>query len=58
MMKKSTLKLALRRETLRLLAEIDLGRIVGGGNPDAEMMDTEGPNTTCVVQAAAQAADP
>ena len=56
-MKKSTLKLVIRRETLRVLAEMDLVRVVGG-NPDARLMDTEGPNNTCVVQAAALPAKP
>ena len=59
-MKKSTTTLALRRETLRLLTEIDLV-CVAGGNADtggvnnacalvknAPMMDTEGPNSTCI----------
>lgn len=54
MMKKSTPKLALRHETLRVLAGLDLALVVGG-NPDAQLMDTEGPNKTCVVaQAPAQ----
>ena len=56
MKKKSTLKLAFRGETLRVLAELDLVR-VAGGNPDARLMDTEGPNTGCqIVQPAAQPA--
>ena len=55
-MKKSTLKLAIRRETLKVLAEMDLVR-VEGGNPDAPLMDTGGPNTGCpIVQPAAQPA--
>jgi hypothetical protein len=57
-MKKSTLKLVIRGETLRVLAEMDLVRVVGG-NPDARLMDTEGPNTGCpLVQPAAQPAKP
>ncbi len=44
-MKKSTTKLLLRSETLRVLAELDLAR-VAGGSPG--LMGTEGPNTTCV----------
>ncbi|MGH2907177.1 MAG: hypothetical protein ACRDKI_10475 [Solirubrobacterales bacterium] len=49
-MKKATIKLALRYETLRVLAQVDLVRIAGaGGNPDAQLMDTGGANTTCVV---------
>jgi hypothetical protein len=56
-MKKSTTKLVLRRETLRALGQIDLAR-VAGGNTDAQMMGTEGPNTTCVVAQAAQGDKP
>ena len=57
-MKKSTLKLAIRRETLQVLAEMDLVRIAGG-NPDAQLMDTGGPNTGYqIVQPAAQPAKP
>ena len=56
-MKKSTLKLVIRRETLRVLAEMDLVRVVGG-NPDARLMDTEGPNTSCPLVQAAQPAKP
>ena len=57
-MKKSTLKLAIRRETLRVLAELDLVR-VGGGNADAQLLGTEGPATGCqIVQLAAQPAKP
>lgn len=52
MMKKSTCKLAIRRETLRALAQLDLAR-VAGGNPDAQQLGTEGPATGCPFQAAA-----
>ena len=51
-MKKSTHKLAIRRETLRALAHLDLVR-VAGGNPDAQQMDTVNPETGCPFQAAA-----
>jgi len=51
-MKKSTLKLSVRRETLLVLAEMDLVR-VAGGNPDARQMDTVNPETGCPFQAAA-----
>jgi hypothetical protein len=47
-MKKSTLKLVIRRETLRVLAEIELVRVAGGGNADAQLLDTGGgPATGC-----------
>jgi hypothetical protein len=47
MMKRSTLKLVIRRETVRVLAELDLGR-VAGGSPDPRLMDTGGsPANTC-----------
>jgi len=55
-MKKSTLKLVVRRETLRVLDEMDLVQIVGG-NPDARL-DTGGPNTSCPLVQAAQPAKP
>jgi hypothetical protein len=45
-MKKSTLKLVIRRETLRLLAGMDLVR-VGGGNADAQQLDTGNAGTGC-----------
>ena len=51
-MRKSRLKLAIRRETLRALAQLDLVR-VAGGNPDAQQMDTGSPETGCPLQAAA-----
>jgi hypothetical protein len=44
--KKSTHKLAIRREALRVLAELNLAR-VAGGNPDAALQGTGGPNTSC-----------
>ena len=48
MMKRSTLKLVIRRETVRVLAQLDLGRVAGGG-PDPQLMDTGGgANNTCV----------
>jgi hypothetical protein len=50
-MKKATLKLEIRRETLRVIAELDLVRVAAGG-PDAQLMDTGGPNHTCVAQLA------
>ncbi len=45
-MKRSTRKLVIRRETLRALADLDLVRIAGG-NPDAPLQGTGGPNTSC-----------
>ena len=45
-MKKSTHKLAIRRETLRALAHLDLVR-VAGGNPDAQQAGTGSPETGC-----------
>ena len=56
-MKKSTLKLVIRRETLRFLTEVELHRADGGndatGGPvtecvNAPRMDSEGPVTGCV----------
>lgn len=53
-MKKSTLKLSIRHETLRVLARLDLVRVVGG----SQLMDTGGsPANTCVVRANAGNAD-
>lgn len=52
MMKKSTLKLTIRRETLRALAQLDLAR-VAGGNQDAQRFDTDNPETGCPLQVAA-----
>jgi hypothetical protein len=45
-MKKSTLKLPIRRETLRALAQLDLVRVVGGEG-DAPLAGTGGANETC-----------
>jgi hypothetical protein len=51
-------RLVIRRETVRMLAELDLIR-VAGGNPDAPLMDTEGsPAETCVHAPAAVPAKP
>jgi len=58
-MKKLTLKLAIRRETIRALAQLDLVRVVAGANPDAQLMDTGSPITGCpLTQAAALPAKP
>jgi WD40 repeat protein len=56
-MKKSTPKLGIRRETLRVLAELELVR-VAGGNPDAQLFDSEGPATGCPLVQAALPAKP
>ncbi len=57
-MKKSTFKLVIRREVLRVLAEMDLVR-VAGGNPGAQQVGTGGAETGCpLVQAAAVPAKP
>lgn len=56
MMKKATLKLGIRRETLRVLGELDLVRAAAGG-PDAQLMDTADVAKTCVIQANAGNAD-
>jgi hypothetical protein len=45
-MKRTTLKLVIRREALRVLAELDLAR-VAGGNPDVQQLDTVNPETGC-----------
>lgn len=47
-MKKTTLKLAIRRETLRVLAGMELALVAGGGNPDAQLLDTGNAGTGCV----------
>jgi hypothetical protein len=58
MMKKTPLKLVVHREVVRVLAQLDLARVIGA-NPDARLMDTEsrantcamdteGPNHTCI----------
>jgi hypothetical protein len=49
-MKKATLRLGIRRETIKVLAELDLARAAAGG-PDAQLMDTGDIARTCVVQA-------
>ena len=49
-MKKATLRFGIRRETIRVLAELDLMRVAAGG-PDAQLMDTGDIARTCVVQA-------
>src|SRR4051812_42720975 len=58
-MQKSTLKLVIHRETIRALSQLELVRVAAGANPDAQLMDTEGPATGCpLAQAAAQPAKP
>jgi hypothetical protein len=57
MMKKAILKLVIRRETLRVLTELDLVR-VAGGNADAQPLGTEGPATGCQIVQAAQLTKP
>jgi hypothetical protein len=58
-MKKSTLKLVIRRETLRALVQLDLLQVAAGANPDAQQAGTGGAETGCpFVQAAAQPAKP
>ncbi len=49
-MKKATLRIGIRRETIRVLSELDLVRVAAGG-PDAQLMDTHDIARTCVVQA-------
>jgi hypothetical protein len=53
-MKKATLKLGIRRETLRVLGALDLVHAAAGG-PDVRVMDTGDINRTCVAQALAPA---
>jgi hypothetical protein len=50
-MKKAKLRLGIRRETLRVLGELDLVRAAAGGGPDVRVMDTEDIARTCVAQA-------
>lgn len=57
MMKKATLKLGIRRETLRVLGKLDLVRAAAAGGSDAQLMDTADVAKTCVVQANAGNAD-
>ena len=47
-MKKATLRLGIRGETIRVLAQLDLVRVAAGG-PDAQLMDTADVAKTCVV---------
>jgi hypothetical protein len=42
-----TLKLVVRRETLRVIASVELVRIVGGGSPDGQLFDTASPVNGC-----------
>jgi hypothetical protein len=46
MMKKSRLKLTVRRDTIRALAGVELAR-VAGGIPGAEQFDSAGPVSGC-----------
>ena len=57
-MKKSTLKLVIRRETIRSLAQLDLSRVAAGANPDAQLAGTVNPETGCAFVQAAQPAKP
>lgn len=53
-MKKATLKLGIRRETLRVLASLELRR-VAAGSANVQLRDTGDDNRTCVAQAQALA---
>jgi hypothetical protein len=53
-MKKATLKLGIRLETIRVLGSLDLARAAAGG-PNARLMDSGDINRTCVAQAFADA---
>jgi hypothetical protein len=58
-MKKSTLKLVIRRETIRTLSQLDLVLVATGANPDAQQAGSGGPETGCpFVQPAALPAEP
>lgn len=57
MMKKSTRKLAIRHETLRVLAELDLS-LVAGGDTGAQQAGTGGPETGCPIVKAADSVGP
>ncbi len=46
-MKKSTFTLAIRRETLRVLAGMELVGVAGGGGPDGQQFDTGNAGTGC-----------
>lgn len=56
-MKKSTRRLRICGETLRVLAALDLARVAAGG-PDIQLMDTGGPNNTCVQAARVDSGGP
>jgi hypothetical protein len=49
-MKKATLKLGIRCETIRVLGSLELVRAAAGG-PDAQLLDTGDIARTCAVQA-------
>ena len=49
-MKKATRRIGIRRETIRVLSELDLGRVAAAGL-DVQLMDTHDIARTCVVQA-------
>jgi hypothetical protein len=51
MTKKSTRKLAIRSETIRAIARMDLVLVAAGAN--TQLADTEGANQGCQFQAAA-----
>lgn len=58
-MKKSPLKLMIRRETVRALSQLDLVLVAAGGNPDVQQMDTGNAGTGCpFIPAAMQPAKP
>jgi hypothetical protein len=54
-MKKPTLKLAVRRETLRVLAGMELVRVTGGGAQVALLLDSADPVASCAMIAIAKA---
>jgi hypothetical protein len=51
MMRRSTRKLAIRSETIRAIARMDLVLVAAGAN--TQLADTEGANKGCLLQAAA-----
>jgi hypothetical protein len=57
MMKRSTLKLTICRETLRVLAVMELAH-VAGGDPGAQLIDTGNAGTGCPNVAALDSAGP
>jgi len=57
MMKRSIRKLVIRLETLRGLAERELG-CVAGGKPDAQLVDTGNAGSGCVAVQVAMPAKP